>query len=52
MVWEARTKTNHLGDCWKQQEVLAGMIEKERLDGERVARLEADEEAAKAQKKD
>lgn len=46
LKWEARRKNNHLGDCWKLQEVLSGSIE-EYLDGLRVAR-HAEEEAAAA----
>ncbi|HEX8313027.1 MAG TPA: hypothetical protein VF614_17010, partial [Chthoniobacteraceae bacterium] len=27
LKWEARRRNNHLGDCWKLQEVLGGDIE-------------------------
>lgn len=45
LVWKARKKNNHLGDCWKMSEVLSGTIEEE-LDKLRVERIEA--EASKA----
>lgn len=41
LVWKARKKNNHLGDCWKMTEVIGGTIEEE-MDKMRVARLEAD----------
>jgi hypothetical protein len=34
-VWTSRTKNNHLGDCEKQQRVMAGFVE-ECLDGHRA----------------
>ena len=46
LVWVARKKRNHLGDCWKMNEVLEGTVE-EVFDRFRLERMQA-EEAAEA----
>jgi phage terminase large subunit GpA-like protein len=51
LVWKAMKKNNHLGDCWKMNEVLSGTIEEE-LDKLRVARIEAEAAEALAAQKD
>ncbi len=45
LIWKARRKNNHLGDCWKLQEVLSGTVE-EVLDEIRLRRKLAEEAAA------
>jgi len=41
LIWKAMKKNNHLGDCWKMNEVLEGTVE-EALDALRVERMEAE----------
>jgi len=45
LIWEAAKKRNHLGDCWKMNEVLDGTVEEE-FDKLRVERMQAEEVAA------
>lgn len=44
LVWKAMKKNNHLGDCWKMNEVLAGDIELvfDKLRFERLSAMERD----------
>lgn len=47
LIWKAMKKKNHLGDCWKENEVLEGTVE-EVLDGMRLERMKLEEDAKAA----
>ena len=47
LIWKAMKKKNHLGDCWKMNEVLEGTVE-EAFDALRVERMQIEEAAAAA----
>ncbi|HEY3898942.1 MAG TPA: terminase gpA endonuclease subunit [Chthoniobacter sp.] len=58
LVWEAQKKRNHLGDCWKMNEVLDGTVEEvfdalriERMNAEEAAQVTADESNAPKKKR-